>query len=178
MDGVLTYVGASTSPEMRRRRRRGGTGGGRDGDDGDGDGDDGEDAMPTPGPSSSSPTRDDDDDYDDALFLGRLDDGRRATFGRAPPPPRTTTRTTAAMKPTTEEEEEEEEESRTAHVIDGDGSTWSRQSIVRANVVYDGTCGVRVREEMGEERAVVARVRVMVGASSRDIRVRQEIALP
>ena len=60
---------------------------------------------------------------------------------------------------------------RTSYVVDGDGGSWSTQSVRMATLVHDGGCGMRVRERGGgqgetRERRARARVRVMVGPSA------------
>jgi spindle assembly abnormal protein 6 len=111
-------------------------------------------AQSTPGPSGNDDAIDDDDGSDandadaatkDDRLAGKRNDGA------------------------------EDDARRTAHVIDGDGRSWSRQNVRTATLVYDGACAVRVREgEDGargraSERRVDARVRVMVGPGSASI---------
>ena len=87
-------------------------------------------AQSTPGPSGNDDAIDDDDGSDandadaatkDDRLAGKRNDGA------------------------------EDDARRTAHVIDGDGRSWSRQNVRTATLVYDGACAVRVRE--GEDGA-------------------------
>ena len=108
------------------------------------------DVSRTPEPSTSRPTRDSDDeptDDDDDV-----DDDRsrkmKMTTNASPPPPR-------------------------AHVVDGDGASWSTACVRHATLEHDGTCAMRVREhdangETTRERVVTARVRVLTGRASGD----------
>jgi len=108
------------------------------------------DVSRTPEPSTSRPTRDsddeptDDDDIDD-------DRSRKMKMTNAS----TTTRATRA------------------HVVDGDGASWSTACVRHATLEHDGTCAMRVREhdangETTRERVVSARVRVLTGRASGD----------
>lgn len=60
-----------------------------------------------------------------------------------------------------------------AHVVDGDGASWSTACVRHATLEHDGTCAMRVREhdangETTRERVVTARVRVLTGRASGD----------
>lgn len=60
-----------------------------------------------------------------------------------------------------------------AHVVDGDGASWSTACVRHATLEHDGTCAMRVREhdangETTRERVVAARVRVLTGRASGD----------
>ena len=98
-------------------------------------------AQSTPGPSGNDDASDDDDASDANDADASAKDDRLAG----------------------KRNDATSDERRTAHVVDGDGRSWSRQNVRTATLVYDGACAVRVREGedgargRGSERRVDAR---------------------
>ena len=143
---MMTLTRASTSPETRAPRRARVDG----------------DVARTPEPSTSTRARDsdeesndDDDDRSPQMKDGANDDSRARGENDAA---RTVNARTVMARDVSRDR---------AHVVDGDGGSWSAARVRRAALEHDGACAMRVRERDADgrtrERVVVARVRVLTG---------------
>ena len=142
----MTLTRASTSPETRAPRRARVDG----------------DVARTPEPSTSTRARDsdeesndEDDDRSPQMRDGANDDSRARGENDAA---RTVNARTVMARDVSRDR---------AHVVDGDGGSWSAARVRRAALEHDGACAMRVRERDADgrtrERVVVARVRVLTG---------------